>query len=140
MPELKRRAAHAHDLFQVVAWLKAERLPYNLGAVAKASEQLAPPLLSRLEPMREGEIAVMETAGGVSVLQLLQSDPAPLTREAAAPMIEQVLRARRQAQVAEQERKYLRSKAAIEYVVDLGGHSTQQAKSTPATPTPPPLP
>ncbi len=139
-PELKRRVAGAHDLYPIIAWLKTQGLPYNLGAVAKASEQLAPALLSRLDAMREGEIAIAETSGGYSILQLLQSDPAPITREAAAPMIERVLRARKQAQVTERERKYLRSKAVIEYVVDLGGHPARQAKSTPPAATPSPLP
>ncbi len=139
-PELTQRVAQAHDLYPIIAWLKAEGLPYNLGAVARASEQLAPALLSRLDSMREGEIAIAETSGGFSILQLLQSDPAPLTREAAAPMIEQVLRARKRAQVTEQERKYLRSKAVIDYVVDLGGQRARQAKSTTPAATLSPLP
>jgi EpsD family peptidyl-prolyl cis-trans isomerase len=135
--ELKGRVARAQDLYQVVAWLRAEGLPYNLGVAAKASEQLAPGLLSRLDSMREGEIVIAETSGGFSILQLLQSDPAPLTREAAAPMIEQVLRARKLAQVAEEERKYLRSKAVIEYVVDLGEpFAAQQARPAAAPTTP----
>lgn len=128
---LKQRAMHARDLYGVVTWLKAQGLPYNLGAVAKPSEQLAPPLLSHLTAMREGEIAIMEVTGGASVLQLLQSDPAPLTREAAAPLIERALRARKQAELAEAQRKYLHTKAHIEYVVDLG----QDGGRPPESPT-----
>lgn len=128
---LKQRAMHARDLYGVVTWLKAQGLPYNLGAVAKPSEQLAPPLLSHLTAMREGEIAIMEVTGGASVLQLLQSDPAPLTRETAAPLIERALRARKQAELAEAQRKYLHTKAHIEYVVDLG----QDGGRPPESPT-----
>jgi EpsD family peptidyl-prolyl cis-trans isomerase len=126
LADLKRRAARAHDLYKITAWLKALGLRYNLAAVAKGSEQLAPQLLSRLKRMHEGEITVMDSAGGASVLQLLQSDPAPLGREAAAPMIENMLAARKRAEVAERELKYLRSKAAIEYVVDLHANSKPQ--------------
>lgn len=136
---LKQRAMHARDLYGVVTWLKAQGLPYNLGAVAKPSEQLAPPLLSHLTAMREGEIAIMEVTGGASVLQLLQSDPAPLTREAAAPLIERALRARKQAELAEAQRKYLHTKAHIEYVVDLGqdGGRPPESPTTTATGTAP---
>ena len=133
--ELERRAMRAHDLYAVVAWLKAEKLPYNLSAAAKPSEQLAPVLLSRLQAMREGEISVLESSGGASVLQLLQCDPAPLAREAAAPIIERALRARKLAQVAESEQKYLRSKASIQYVVALGGHEAEPPKPVPTMTT-----
>jgi EpsD family peptidyl-prolyl cis-trans isomerase len=117
--ELNGRVRRARGLHEVAAWLKERNLPYNIGGVAKASEQLAPRLLARLESMHEGDLAVVDAQGGASVVQLLQSDPAPLSREAAAPVIEQALRARKRAELAERERKFLRSKAKIEYVVDL---------------------
>jgi EpsD family peptidyl-prolyl cis-trans isomerase len=129
---LKERAERAQGLHEVAAWLKKQNVPFNAGGVTKASEQLAPELLSRLASMEEGRIAVMEWPGGASVLQLLQSGPAPLSRDEAAPMIEQLLRARRRAEVLERERKYLRGKASIEYVIDLGQpRSAQQAEPLP---------
>jgi len=128
--ELKQRAARAHGLYEIAAWLKAQNLPYNAGGVTKGSEQIAPQLLARLATMHEGQIQVMEVPGGASVVQLLDAQPAPLTREAAAPMIEQLLRARRRAEIAQREQKHLRSKATIEYMVDLG----QPRASAPAKP------
>jgi EpsD family peptidyl-prolyl cis-trans isomerase len=132
MHELTQRAKRARGVYEITAWLKKQEFPYNVGAVTKASEELAPQLLSRLESMQEGEIVVLQSASGASVLQLLQSDPAPLSRDAAAPIIEKALRARKHTEAAERERKYLRSKASIEYVVDLGGQPTKQATATAA--------
>jgi hypothetical protein len=83
--------------------------------------------------MQEGQIQLMEVPGGISILQLLAADPAPLSREAAAPMIEQFLRARRRVEIAEREQKHLRSKATIEYMVDVG----QPRASAPAKPAVP---
>jgi EpsD family peptidyl-prolyl cis-trans isomerase len=117
---LKARAKRAQGLHELAAWLKKRNVAFNAGGVTKASEQLSPQLLSRLVSMQDGQIEVMEVPGGASVVQLVQSDPAPLSPEAAAPMIEQLLRARKRAELAERERQYLRSKASIEYVVDLG--------------------
>lgn len=130
MAELKQLAGRAHGLQEIAAWLKAHNLPFNAGGVTKGSEQLAPQLLARLAAMREGQIVVMEVAGGASVVQLLDAQLAPLAREAAAPMIEQLLRARRRAEIAAREQKVLRSKATIEYMVDLG----QPRASAPAKP------
>jgi hypothetical protein len=53
-------------------------------------------------------------------VQLLHSEPTPLSREQAAPLIEQLLQARKRAEVAERERKHLRSTASIEVLVDIG--------------------
>jgi EpsD family peptidyl-prolyl cis-trans isomerase len=117
---LKEHATRAHGLHEVAAWLKKQHLPFQAGGVTKASEQLAPQLLARLASMEDGQIEVLEVPGGASVVQLLHSEAAPLSRDAAAPMIEQLLRARKRADVSERERKYLRAKASIEYVVDLG--------------------
>jgi EpsD family peptidyl-prolyl cis-trans isomerase len=130
---LKERAARAQGLHQLAAWLKEQNVPFNAGGVSKGSEQLAPELLSLLASMEDGRIAVLERPGGASVLQLLHSDPAPLSREEAAPMIEQLLRARRRTEVVENERKYLRGKASIEYVLDLGQpRSPQLAEPLPS--------
>jgi hypothetical protein len=70
---------------------------------------------------------VIEVPGGASIIQLVQSESAPLSQEQAAPMIEQLLRARKQAEIADREIKALRSSASIQYVVDLGPRATQQA-------------
>lgn len=116
---IRRRAARASSLMEVAAWLEQQRLPFNVGGVTKPSEQLAPPLLAALLEMKKGDLRVLQTAAGVSVLQLVHSEAAPLSREAAAPAIAAVLRARKRQEVAERERGYLRSAAAIEYGADF---------------------
>ena len=118
---LKERVRRAHGLHEVAAWLRKENLLYNAGGVTKASEELAPNLLSRIAALEAGQMDFIEVPGGASVVQLLQADAAPLSRDAAAPVIEQLLRSRKRIEVAERERKYLRSNASIEYVIDLGG-------------------
>jgi EpsD family peptidyl-prolyl cis-trans isomerase len=110
---LRRRAARASSLMELAAWLEQQQLPFNVGGVTNPSEQLAPPLLAALLEMKKGDLRVLQAAGGVSVLQLVHSEAAPLSREAAAPAIAAVLRARKRQEVAERERGYLRGAAAI---------------------------
>jgi EpsD family peptidyl-prolyl cis-trans isomerase len=116
---LTTRAKRATGLQPIAEWLTAEGVPYNVGGVTKSSEQLAPQLLGALKGMRDGEVRVLRTAGGASVLQLVRSEPAPLSRDAAAPTIEALLRARHMKEVVARESKFLRSRAAIEYGVEL---------------------
>ncbi len=136
---IKERASRAEGLQELADWLKSRNLAFNVGGVTKSTEHIAPDLLRRLSTMKDGQIAVIEVPGGASIIQLVQSESAPLSQEQAAPMIEQLLRVRKQAEVAEREIKALRSSASIQYVVDLGSHATQQASApaSSAIPLPP---
>lgn len=126
---LRKRAARA-DLYELAQWLKARKVAFNTGGATKAAEQLAPGVLERLRTMRDGEVTVISVSGGASVIQLVQSENAPLTQDEAAPMIERLLRARRRREIATREVKYLRTRAAIEYAVELGGPGQARAEST----------
>ncbi len=120
LPAIRARAERARSLAEVAGWLKSQGLAYNVGGTTKPSEQVPMPLLEVLNGMRNGEIRVVPLPAGASLVQLVQSDPAPLSLEEAEPMVHAMLRARKRAEIAERERKYLRSVASIEYVVDFG--------------------
>lgn len=124
---LKARAKRAASLQPIVEWLKAERVSFNVGGATKTSEQLAPRLLDELSHMRDGELRVLKTDGGASVLHLVQSEPAPLSRQAAAPMIEALLRARKQQEAVARESAFLRKQATIEYGVELAAAGAKPA-------------
>jgi EpsD family peptidyl-prolyl cis-trans isomerase len=137
---LKERAKRARGLHEIAEWLKSQELAFNVGGVTKPSEQIGSELLTSLTQMKDGEIQVIEVQGGASVLQLVQSEAAPLTLETAAPMIEELLRARKREEIAAQESKYLRSVASIDYLIDLGQPSrASQVSQVPAAVEPPAL-
>lgn len=117
---IRHRVAQAQGLYEIAEWLRGEAVAFNAGGVTKPSEHLAPALLEQVSRMKDGQIAVVEVPGGASVIQLVQSESAPLTLHQAAPLIEEVLRGRKRADAAQREAKYLRSKAAIQYGIDLG--------------------
>ena len=84
--------------------------------------------------MREGQIALIPTSRGASVVQLLQAQEASLSEQQATPIIEQYLHSRKQLAVAQAEVRRLREQARIEYVGEFEAPRAQPASSS-ATPS-----
>ena len=123
LADIEKRAARAHGLQEVAAWLKSQGIAYEARGATRAAEEIEPALIARLQAMKDGEIAVVRTPEGATVLQLLRSQRAPLSEDDAASTIESRLLAQRREQVAERELRQLRTNAKIEYLVDLKGPS-----------------
>jgi len=113
---LRAEAAKARDLEDVAAWLKLRNANYSADALTQPAEQLPLAYLPQLARMKPGEIAVFATPLGASVIQLVHAEPAPLTEQQAAPLIEQFLAGRRRLETAAAEVKRLREVATIEYL------------------------
>ena len=113
---LRAEAAKARDLEEVAAWLKQRNASYSADALTQPAEQLPLAYLPQLARMKPGEIAVFATPLGASVIQLVHAEPAPLTEQQAAPLIEQFLAGRKRLETAAAEVKRLREVATIEYL------------------------
>jgi len=116
---LRAEAARASDLEQVAAWLQARDARFTTVHLTQPAEQVPLSQLPELARMKEGDIAVFAAPPGVSVVQLLQVQEAPLSEQQAAPLIEQFLAARRRMELAAAEVRRLRDGARIEYVGDI---------------------
>jgi EpsD family peptidyl-prolyl cis-trans isomerase len=117
---VKSEVATAKSLDEAADWLKWRN--FRVSAVTGATqpaEQLPLAYLPQLMRLKEGGIAVVATALGASVVQLVHAQDAPLTEEEAAPLIEEFLSGRKRLQVAAAEVKRLRSGASIEYMGDF---------------------
>ncbi|TMG79619.1 MAG: peptidyl-prolyl cis-trans isomerase, EpsD family [Betaproteobacteria bacterium] len=133
---LKAEAAVAKNLNDVAGWLKSQKLSFNVATSTKPSEQVPLEILPQVSDMKDGQIAVFPTPHGASVLQLMQSQEAPLSEKQATPIIEQFLANRKRIELAQAEVKKLREKANIEYVGDFGTtrpQTTAQPGSSSAT-------
>jgi hypothetical protein len=69
--------------------------------------------------MQDGDITVVLSPMGASVVQLVHAEEAPLSEQQAAPVIEQFLAARKRMELAVAEVRRLRDGARIEYVGDI---------------------
>lgn len=117
---LRAKVSRARTLGDVGEWLKSQKIAFIWGAATKAAEQIPMELLPRFAAMQDGQIEVINTASAISVVQLVQSQNAPLSEDQAIPLIEQFLRAPELMKLAATELKRLRDSAKIEYVLDLG--------------------
>jgi EpsD family peptidyl-prolyl cis-trans isomerase len=115
---LRAEAPRARDLDEVGAWLRLHGAPFRAGGYVQPAEQLPLSHLPRVARMRPGEIAVLDTPEGASVVQLVDAQEAPLGEREAAPMIENFLAGRKRLELAAAEVKRLREVARIEYVGD----------------------
>jgi len=113
---LRAQAARSRDLAELAAWLRSRDAGFTALNVTQPAEQVPLAQLPELARMKEGEIAVFATPSGVSVVQLVHAEEAPLSEEQAAPVIEQFLAARKRMELAAAELRKLRDGARIEYV------------------------
>jgi EpsD family peptidyl-prolyl cis-trans isomerase len=118
--QVRAEAASAASLEDIAGWLRWRDLKVGpVTAATQPAEELPLGYLPRLARMREGDIAVFPSALGVSVVQLVQAQDAPLGEEAAAPAIRRFLDGRKKLELAAAEVKRLRAGAKIEYVGDF---------------------
>jgi EpsD family peptidyl-prolyl cis-trans isomerase len=124
---IRVKVSRSRNINDLVDWLKSRDIPFNVGGTAKFSEQIPKDILEPLASMSEGQIRAIDVPGGLSIIQLLQSQKAPLGEEEAAPMIERSLAARARLQIAAREISTLRKGALIEYA-DLGAKPTEETQ------------
>jgi len=127
---LKAATAGAKSLQDVAGWLKSQKLVFQVAMSNRSAEQIPMNILPRVFEMREGQIAVIPTSGGASVVQLLQAQEASLSEQQAASIIEQYLHSRKQLAVAQAEVRKLREHARIEYVGEFEAPRAQPASSS----------
>ena len=119
MAEVKTRLAGGEPLTDTLEWLRREEDGFKDQIVIRAAEQLPIESLPRLDGTAEGKAAIFESARGVIVYQVLAAQPAPLSWDAARPIILAYLtkQAGKRAVVAETE--HLRRGADISLVRDF---------------------
>ncbi|TAK84967.1 MAG: peptidyl-prolyl cis-trans isomerase, EpsD family [Betaproteobacteria bacterium] len=113
---LRAEAGRASSLEQVAAWLRARSAEFREVAVTQPAEQLPLRYLPQLARMKAGDMAVLPSPLGASVVQLVHAQEAPLTEQQAAPLIEQFLEGRKRLETAAAEVRRLREVASIEYM------------------------
>ncbi len=117
--EINKVAQKAKTLNEIGAWLKSQNIPFKAIDSTKAAEELPMELLPNVAKMNDGQIAVLRAPGRVAILQLAQSQQAPLDVQHATLQIEQYLGNGKRLEIANAEVKKLRDAAKIEYLGDF---------------------
>jgi EpsD family peptidyl-prolyl cis-trans isomerase len=133
--ELERLGKHPDKskiMPQLITWLQSQNIKFQANVATQAAEQLPIELLGRIYQMKEGDLLMIPRGNAVVVSQLDKSQSAPLTKEQAAPFIEQFLQNRKRVDLSNEEMKRLRTAAKIEYVGDFA--TSKIAEDGPAVP------
>src|SRR5688572_26238133 len=80
---LKAATAGAKSLDDVAGWLKSQKLVFQAAVSNRPAEQIPMDILTRVFEMREGQIAVIPTSRGASVVQMLQAQESSLSEQQA---------------------------------------------------------
>ena len=115
VPALSEQIAKAASLDDVVGLLRAGNIAFNANAATRAAEQLPAEALPRVSKMKDGDIIVMQIMGQTTILQLVASQPSPLTEAVATPQIEVYLLNQKKSELAAAELKQLRQSAKLAY-------------------------
>lgn len=113
---LREQAAKARSLQDIAAWLKTRNIQFTANSGVRAAEQLPFEYLEKMQAMKDGESQVFELRGGIQVIRVVASKPAPVNEAGAAPKIQQFLLAQRSAEAVRKDMKEIKGKAKIEYV------------------------
>lgn len=113
-------AAHS-KLDELVAWLQSGKQPYHITTSVKFAEQIPASLLPRITAMANDQMVTFEGPETISVVQLLQSQEAPLALEEAKPQIEKLLLEQKRLAFSQSRAKQLRGQARIEYLGAFAG-------------------
>src|SRR3954468_9895932 len=119
LPRLEEKLRSTHHLSDVADWLRARNVRFRLDAGTRVPEQIPADLLERIASMHEGDMQVWRSGDTAFVVQLAQSESAPVSEIQALPAIERHLLAKNRLDGATAALKNLRAAAKIEYVMDF---------------------
>lgn len=129
--EVEAQLKQSRTLAEFAEWLKAQGIDGKAAGGVRPAEQIPAPMLAQLAKMQVGQVAVMPMGGSrVSVLQLQDSQPQPVTLEQARSAIERVLLNEKRKTLMEAEISKLRASGKLEYASGF-------APAVAANPTPP---
>ncbi len=130
----QRLATTSGRLDDIAGWLSDNGLPFQRVISIKTAEQLPAALLPRLAVMQNAQLTVFEGSDSLNIVQLMTSQPAPLSLSEASPSIEKMLLAEKRQAFMRDKARELREKADIRY---LGPFARDPGSAPPAVPTPP---
>jgi EpsD family peptidyl-prolyl cis-trans isomerase len=124
------------DAQRVTEVLRDAHLRSNSRQLTLSPEDVPLLLVGRLAQLRDGQSMVLRQPGGLRVLTLLSSAPAPLTREAARPAIQAFLANEHKRQAVRDGAKALRDAASIQYKGKFAQAASQPVAGDPAASAP----
>lgn len=141
LAEIETAMRNAGSFEAMAESLKSKGYQFTANASVRAAEQLPMELLPRLQKMKDGEAVIVPTERSINIVVLSASQEQPVTREKAAPLIEQYFVNRSKGEVSRQSLEKLRAEAKVEFLGDYADmklpSAAKQASSEAAKPAEP---
>ncbi|WP_020167611.1 MULTISPECIES: EpsD family peptidyl-prolyl cis-trans isomerase [Methylotenera] len=128
--EVEENAKKLKNINEVAAWLKTQNYPFNANSNVRAAEQLPLDFLKQIQPLKDGEIVIVQTNQSINIVHIAASQSMPIARDKATPIIEQYFLNQSKSALAKKEMATLTEKAKIEFV----GAFADMKKGQPAAP------
>ena len=113
----------------LVAYLKANKIPARAENTTVAAEHVPLPLLERVSTLKAGQGLIVPVANGLRIVLLTAVQDSPVAEEQARPAIEAFLLNQRKRETVDKELASLRSASQVEY---LGKYADMAASAVPA--------
>ena len=143
-PEVLKTAKEKLDqgktLRELAQWLQTEKIPFNANETVKPAEQFPAEMLSRVHPLKVGQMAMISSDKGMLIMNLIAAREQPVTEVQAKPAIESFLTSKRRAEFVQAEVKKLHDAAEIKYLgkfADAGKLTKTAVPAAKATDTAP---
>jgi EpsD family peptidyl-prolyl cis-trans isomerase len=114
--EIEAVVSGRKNIGEIADWLKTQPYPITANINVRVAEQLPLELLKKLQPLQDGELLVVKNPQSINILHLVGSQSAPISKESAAPMINQYLLNVTKTELVKKEVSTLQSGARVEYL------------------------
>lgn len=101
---------------EIATWLKDKNYPFSVNSNIKAAEQLPSDLLKKLQTLKDGDAVIISSENSFNIIHLVASQPMPIARSKATPIIEQYYMNQNKTNLAKKEMTALNEKAKIEFI------------------------
>lgn len=101
---------------EIATWLKDKNYPFSVNSNVKAAEQLPSDLLKKLQTLKDGDAVIISSENSFNIIHLVASQPMPIARSKATPIIEQYYMNQNKTNLAKKEMTALNEKAKIEFI------------------------
>lgn len=129
--EITEKVSTTKNINEIATWLKDKNYLFNANSNVRAAEQLPLDFLKKLQPLKDGDLITLSNDRSISIVHLAASQTAPISREKAAPIIEQYFLNQNKAALAKKEMAALNDKANVEFI----GAFADMKKGVQPTPT-----
>lgn len=87
--EIEENVKRIKNINEVAAWLKAQNYVFNANSNVRAAEQLPLDFLKQIQPLKDGELIIVQAAKSINIVHIAASQSMPIARDKATPVIEQ---------------------------------------------------